>query len=319
MADRDPIQGLPTQNLPAGGPGAGPTLGKGSASLAPETAAHVSETPHEPTVAPGTPVELVTLLGPPGAPGDLGRIGPYRVLAVLGTGGMGVVFRAEDEQLRRPVALKVMRPDAAAGPQARERFLREARSAAALEHEHIVPVYHVGEAGGAPFLAMPLLRGESLEDRLQRASALPVPEVLRIGRQIAHGLAYAHGKGVIHRDIKPANIWLEETPDRLGDAGPERVRLLDFGLARGPDDAALTTSGRCSVRRRTWPRSRPAANRPRRPATCSAWARCCTGCVPAGSRSRVPTRWRSCRRWARRRLARCANSPRQCHRRWRSW
>src|SRR5262249_55726881 len=243
MADRDPGQELHTQSLPAGEQGLEPTLRKGSAGPAPETAANLTETPRESTVPPGVRAELVTLLGPPGAPGDLGRIGPYRVLAVLGTGGMGVVFRAEDEQLRRPVALKVMRADAAAGPQARERFLREARSAAALEHEHIVPVYHVGEAGGAPFLAMPLLRRGSLEDPLPRAGALPVPDVLRIGRQIAHALAYAHGKGVIHRDVKPANIWLEETPDELGDDCQDRVRLLDFGLARGPDDAGLTASG----------------------------------------------------------------------------
>src|SRR5206468_6254429 len=101
-------------------------------------------------------------------PDELGRLGPYRVLKVLGEGGMGVVFQAEDLRLRRRVALKVIRPETAHRPGARDRFLREAQAAAALEHENIVTVYQADEAGGVPFLAMPWLKGMSLEERLQQ-------------------------------------------------------------------------------------------------------------------------------------------------------
>jgi serine/threonine protein kinase len=150
---------------------------------------------------------------------------------------MGVVFQAEDPHLRRPVALKVMRPHLAASAEFHRRFLREARLAAAIEHEHIVTVYQVGEDRGVPFLAMQLLRGKTLEDRLERAGGrLPLPEVLRVGREIAEGLAAAHARGLVHRDIKPANVWLEE---RRG-----RVRIVDFGLARGSEpDAQWTQAG----------------------------------------------------------------------------
>ena len=170
-------------------------------------------------------------------PDELGRLGPYRVLKVLGAGAMGVVFQAEDPHLRRPVALKVMRPHLAASAEFHRRFLREARLAAAIEHEHIVTVYQVGEDRGVPFLAMQLLRGKTLEDRLERAGGrLPLPEVLRVGREIAEGLAAAHARGLVHRDIKPANVWLEE---RRG-----RVRIVDFGLARGSEpDAQFTQAG----------------------------------------------------------------------------
>jgi serine/threonine protein kinase len=158
------------------------------------------------------------------------------VLKILGAGGMGVVYLAEDLQLQRRVALKVMLPTLAVSPSNRERFLREARAAAAIEHEHIVPIFQVGEDRGVPYLAMPFLKGETLEDRLQREGALPVSEVLRIGRETAEGLAAAQERQLIHRDIKPANLLLE------GDKG--RVKILDFGLARGAsDNAHLTQQG----------------------------------------------------------------------------
>jgi len=180
--------------------------------------------------------ELCDCLAPPQAADELGRLGPYRVLEVLGVGGMGVVFRAEDPQLARPVALKAMLPGLAASKSARERFLREARAAAAIKHDHIVAIYQVGEDRGVPFLAMELLEGEPLEDRLKRKGKLPLAEVLRIGREMADGLAAAHERGLIHRDIKPANVWLE------GKKG--RVKILDFGLARaGTDEAHLTHPG----------------------------------------------------------------------------
>src|SRR5207302_3265782 len=139
-------------------------------------------------------------------------------------GGMGIVFQAEDPQLQRLVALKVMKPGLAASSSARQRFLREARAAAALEHDHIVPIYQVGEDRGVPFLAMPLLRGETLEERLEREGKPPLAEVVRIGQEIAEGLSAAHERGLMHRDIKPANLWLE--------GERSRVKIVDFGLAR---------------------------------------------------------------------------------------
>jgi serine/threonine protein kinase len=182
------------------------------------------------------PAELTDFLAPPQAPEEIGRLGTYRVLAVLGAGGMGVVFRAEDTQLERLVALKAMLPSLAVSASARQRFLREAKTAAAVEHDHIVPIFQVGEDRGVPFIAMPFLQGEPLDVRLQREQRLPLAEVLRIGRQTAVGLAAAHKKGLIHRDIKPANIWLE--------AETGRVKILDFGLARAAaDNAQLTQQG----------------------------------------------------------------------------
>jgi serine/threonine protein kinase len=181
-------------------------------------------------------------LAPPQESGEIGRLGPYRVLQVLGQGGMGVVYRGEDPQLQRHVALKVMRPLVAASPASRQRFLREARAAAALHHDHVVPIYHVGEERGVPFLVMPLLRGESLEQRLERQGKLPAAEVMRVGREAAEGLAAAHERGLVHRDIKPANLWLE-----AGDGAPEgpfpggRVKVLDFGLARAASSTARVT------------------------------------------------------------------------------
>src|SRR6185369_15058956 len=110
---------------------------------------------------------------------------PYRVLKVLGAGGMGVVFRAEDPHLERLVALKAMLPSMASSPSAKERFFREAKAAAALKHPHIVSIHQVGEDRGAPFLAMEYLEGEALDDRLKREGKLLSGEVLRIGRKIA--------------------------------------------------------------------------------------------------------------------------------------
>jgi formylglycine-generating enzyme required for sulfatase activity len=179
--------------------------------------------------AGNTTLALLDFLRPPRTPDEIGRLGPYRILKLLGQGGMGVVFLADDPQLRRTVALKVLRPDAAGKPGARERFLREARAAAMLEDDHIVTIYQVGEDRGVPFLAMQLLKGMSLEDLLKKredpGTPLPLDQILKFGRELAKGLAAAHEKGLIHRDIKPANIWLDAT------AGG-RVKIVDFGLAR---------------------------------------------------------------------------------------
>jgi hypothetical protein len=201
----------------------------------PPVALEQATLPPAPRAAEGVDSEHLEILSPPQAPDELGRLGPYRILRVLGAGGMGVVFEAEDPALSRRLAIKAMLPGLAAGKSARERFLREARSAAAIEHDNIVPIYQVGEDRGVPFIAMPFLKGEPLDARLLREGALPPAEVLRIGREVARGLAAAHEKGLIHRDIKPANIWLE------GEEG--RAKVLDFGLARSGTDQQLTQTG----------------------------------------------------------------------------
>lgn len=173
-------------------------------------------------------------LGPAQRPDSLGRIGHYEVLQVLGKGGFGIVFRAFDDVLQRVVAVKVMAPQLAATSPARKRFLREARSSAQVRHEHVVQVYEIGEQP-LPYLAMEFIPGETLQQRLDRTGPLEVMEVVRIGRQIAEGLAAAHATDLIHRDIKPSNIMLE--------SGQEKVKLTDFGLARAADDASISQSG----------------------------------------------------------------------------
>ena len=168
--------------------------------------------------------ETLDFLEPAAGPGELGRFGPYRVLRLLGAGGAGIVLAAEEPHRRRALALKVMRPAPAASRKTHERFFRDLRAIAALKNDHIVTPFQAGKHRDLLYLAMPLLEGESLADRLRREGHLPVNEALRITREVAQGLDAAHGQGVIHRDIKPANIWLE--------AGRGRAKVLDFGLAR---------------------------------------------------------------------------------------
>jgi formylglycine-generating enzyme required for sulfatase activity/serine/threonine protein kinase len=190
--------------------------------------------------------ELLRLLSPAEGPGEMGRLGGYRVLRVLGAGGMGAVLQAEDPLLKRQLALKVMLPALAAFESHRQRFLLEAQAAAAIAHDHVVAIFQVGEANGIPFLAMPLLQGESLEAAVRRKGRLSLADKVRIGRETAEGLAAAHERGLIHRDIKPANIWLEALPARAdGEESPMfRVKILDFGLARSTRGSkGLTQSG----------------------------------------------------------------------------
>src|ERR1043165_701658 len=130
-------------------------------------------------------------LAPPQQSDEIGRLGAYRILKVLGKGGMGVVFLAEDPELDRKVALKVMLPKIAADPSAKQRFLREARSAAKLRSDHIVTIYQVSEARGVPFLAMELLEGAPLDEVLKGGQRLDAAQILRIGREIAQGLEAA--------------------------------------------------------------------------------------------------------------------------------
>jgi serine/threonine protein kinase len=188
-----------------------------------------------PSVTPGGAGTELDFLQPSDKPGSLGRLGPYEIVEVLGHGGMGVVLKAFDPALHRPVAIKVLAAEYAARGAARKRFAREARAAAAVAHEHVVPVHAVDAEATPPYLVMAFIPGESLQERIDRTGPLELREILRIGMQTAAGLAAAHAQGLVHRDIKPANIMLEN--------GIERVRITDFGLARAVDDASVTQSG----------------------------------------------------------------------------
>src|SRR5262245_12091257 len=181
-----------------------------------------------------TTIATLPFLRPSPYPEYVGRLGSYEVLGVVGRGGMGVVLKAFDPALRRPVAIKVLAPQWASHEQARQRFHREAQAAAQVRHENVVAIHAVEEADGLPYLVMEYVPGVSLQQRLDRDGPLEVEEILRIGAQAAAGLAAAHAKDLIHRDIKPANILL----DKAGN-----VRLTDFGLARAVDDTSLTQSG----------------------------------------------------------------------------
>jgi serine/threonine-protein kinase len=182
----------------------------------------------------GRTMEL-DFLEPTDKPGSLGRLGGYEVLEVLGQGGMGVVLKAFDQSLHRPVAIKVLSAEYAASGAARKRFAREAQAAAAVIHDHVVPVHAVDATATPPFLVMAFIPGQSLQQRIDRSGPLELKEILRISMQTAAGLAAAHAQGLVHRDIKPANIMLEN--------GIERVRITDFGLARAVDDASISQSG----------------------------------------------------------------------------
>jgi tRNA A-37 threonylcarbamoyl transferase component Bud32 len=157
-------------------------------------------------------------------------IGGYKVLATIGRGAMGQVYLAEDESLDRRVAIKVMHPSRANDPASRQRFIRESRATAAVEHPHVVTIHQVGEHRqgneqvGLPYIVMQCLHGETLAAYRATVGRVPLSDALRIGREIAEGLAAAHRRGLIHRDIKPENIILE---------GPLReVKIIDFGLVR---------------------------------------------------------------------------------------
>ncbi len=174
-------------------------------------------------------------LEPADEPNLLGRLGEYDVLEVIGHGGMGVVLKGYDRQLKRCVAIKVLAPHLAHNMAAKKRFAREAQAAAAVMHPNVIAIHQVQPAGRLPFLVMPLVAGESLAERLAVQGPLDLKETLRIGMQAAAGLAAAHEQGLVHRDVKPANILLEK--------GVERAVLTDFGLARAADDATLTRWG----------------------------------------------------------------------------
>ncbi len=168
----------------------------------------------------------------------IGRhLGRYRVLAELGRGGMGVVYRALDTSLDREVALKVLPSGVVVGDDERRRFLKEAQTVSQLEHAHIGVIHEVGESDGVSFIAMELIRGESLDQVLTRGP-LSASRALEIGAEIAEGLARAHDRGVIHRDLKPANVMITDDG---------HVKIIDFGLAKAFDRAPASDAATVAV------------------------------------------------------------------------
>ncbi len=174
-------------------------------------------------------------LDPPDEAGQIGKLGPYAVLEVIGRGGMGVVLKAHDITLNRFVAIKILAPHLTGAAVGRRRFYREAKAAAAVSHEHVVAIHAVESGRRLPWLVMQYVAGKSLQQRIDQTGPLDPVDIVRIGREAAAGLAAAHARGLIHRDVKPSNILLEN--------GVERVKLTDFGLALAVDDASVTQSG----------------------------------------------------------------------------
>ena len=188
----------------------------------------------------------------PLAPGA--RLGAYEVLAPLGAGGMGEVYRARDTRLRREVAVKVLPESVTRDKERLRRFEQEALAASALNHPNILTIHDIGSESGSPFVVFELLEGQTLRERLA-AGALPEGQAIEYAVQIANGMAAAHEKGIVHRDLKPENLFV--TPDG-------RVKILDFGLAK-----------------LTHPEKRRAADRgpdvtARRPSRVSSWERSAT-------------------------------------------
>ena len=196
-------------------------------SHSPLTATIVSESGIDEAVDPGVVIDEP-------APR---MIGGYRVLGLIGSGAMGRVYLVHDDRLDRRVAIKVMSSRYAGNAAARQRFIRESRAVGSIEHPHVLTIHQVGEQDGIPYIVMQLLEGRTLRDHRDATGRLSLAEVLRIGKEIAAGLAAAHRRGILHRDIKPANVFLE------GDSCS--VRIIDFGLAREIDThaTALTHDG----------------------------------------------------------------------------
>jgi serine/threonine protein kinase len=216
-----------------------PVDGVATQLLADLTDNRQAETSRNPTSPRMVPVSL-DFLEPTQQAGSLGRLRQYEVDELVGRGGMGIVLRAHDTKLNRTAAIKVLAPELAANATARKRFLREAQAAAAVSHDNLVTIYAVEENeasddGRLPYLVMEFIDGQSLQEKIDQQGQLELKEVLRIGRQIATGLAAAHEQGLIHRDVKPANILLQN--------GVERVKITDFGLARAVDDVGMTRTG----------------------------------------------------------------------------
>lgn len=196
---------------------------------------HAHDTEHRDRAEDWTDALSKKLLEPARHPEMLGRIGRYDIERMLGAGGMGIVFRGFDSELQRVVAIKALAPSLAFHGAARHRFAKEARAAAAVIHDDVVPIYDVQTQRDIPFLVMRFIPGESLQARIDREGPLELKQILRIGKQLMAGLAAAHAQGLIHRDVKPANVLIEE--------GIDRALLTDFGLAQSIEEAQVTASG----------------------------------------------------------------------------
>ena len=212
------------------------------------------------------------------------RLGPYEILAPLGAGGMGEVYRARDSRLERDVAIKVLPASFSQDPDRLRRFEQEAKAASALNHPNILTIHDIGSHDGSPYVVSELLEGETLRARLAGGAFSP-RKALGLAREIAHGLAAAHEKGIVHRDLKPENIFV--TKDG-------RVKILDFGLAKlaqpegeAPPPSQCRRPGRepesCSEPRATCPPSRSGAGPPTRARTSFPSGRSCTRCSRASA------------------------------------
>ncbi len=222
---------------------------------------------------------------------EIARVGEYHFLEYLGRGGMGVVFKARDATLQRTVAVKFLAPALAMDEASRERFLREARAAASLNHPHVVTVFAVSDTGDLPFLVMEYMPAGSLSQRINQCGRLPIDQAAQFGRNVAAGLAAAHARDVIHRDVKPDNILLE-TPD-----GP--AKIADFGLARSAGDDSITRSGfLVGTPAYLAPEAVNEAGPLDHRATCSAWVACCMPCAPGNRLSPAKPSCRRCSRSA---------------------
>ena len=217
------------------------------------------------------------------------RLGSYEILAPIGAGGMGEVYRAKDAKLGREAAIKVL-PEAMAGdPDRRQRFELEARSASALNHPNILTIYDIGQSNGTVYIAMELVEGKTLRELVASGEPVATKKLLDVAVQTAEGLAKAHSAGIVHRDLKPENLMISK--DGF-------VKILDFGLAKLTEAPLrrMSPSHRPRSRRRLNPApswARPATCRPSRRAgnpststpTSSLWARSCTRWRPASARS----------------------------------
>src|SRR5438445_7839247 len=199
---------------------------------------HARNIPGDAVVCPNCGGTLVSDEAPqPPMPEELERAlkrdlgGQFQINELLGRGGMSLVYLAYEIQLNRPVALKVLPLQLAYGPDAVERFEREAKIAASLDHPHIVPIYRVGATGTFLWYSMKLVKGRSLSEIINQQGALPLEQVIAIVEQVGSALQYAHRHGVVHRDIKPANVMVEESG---------WVLVCDFGVARAFGSVALT-------------------------------------------------------------------------------
>ena len=213
----------------------------------------------------------------------------HRIEALVGRGGMGVVYRAMQVTLERTVALKVIAPDLLQDERARRRFLQECRLAASIDHPHVIPIYDAGEEDGVPYLAMRYVSGDDGRTLVRREGPLPTARAAAIVSQVAGALDAAHAAGLVHRDVKPANVLL---------AGDDHAYLADFGLTRRVRSMSSGTQqgfvgGDARLRRA---RADPRRARSMRGPTSTPWAACCSSSSPPTSRSPARTTRRSCGR-----------------------